>query len=561
MKNTNKASKALGVLSSTCIATALGIAAISSFSAVADKSDKELQIVGGKESTPYSRPYQVALLMNGRQGCGGTLISKDWVLTAAHCLGGASTSNLTVRVGAHSISANDGTTHRVSQIISHEYWGGSVQSGYDIAVLRLATSASSSITPASLPTRTIADQLAGVGSYVTVSGWGLTYNNGSPSDRLREVDLPVLSNSSCSSQLGSNIGSGVICGGGTGSSGSQVSACNGDSGGPYAVQGNGKYYSIGTVSWGRDCRGATAFTRTTSYLDWIEQKTGLKPDDGEGENPVASFTESVNDLTVSFNNTSTDDEGIASSSWRMGDGTTLNSTSPTHTYSSDGTYTVVLTVTDTDGNTDSASKSITVGSQCEASTSSSPAAPAWDQYRSYAIGDRVSYNGVNYVATWWSTGARPDIYTNVWQKDSGTTDPCGEGPTADFSVSTNQLTASFTDASSDDQGVVSRSWNFGDGSTSTAANPSHTYSSAGSYTVTLTVHDADGNSDSASRVVQVSGTTDGCDGYAAWSAGTSYGIGDVVSYNGYKYESTWWSTGARPDIYSNVWRFVGTCSN
>ena len=74
-------------------------------------------VVGGIETPAYSRPYQVALLMNGRQGCGGTLIDPNWVLTAAHCLDSASTSSLTVRVGAHSISQNDGVTLRVSQII------------------------------------------------------------------------------------------------------------------------------------------------------------------------------------------------------------------------------------------------------------------------------------------------------------------------------------------------------------------------------------------------------------------------------------------------------------
>jgi secreted trypsin-like serine protease len=72
------------------------------------------QIVGGSESQPYSRPYQVALLMNGRQGCGGTLISNNWVLTAAHCLDSASTNSLTVKVGAHSLSQNDGQQIAVS---------------------------------------------------------------------------------------------------------------------------------------------------------------------------------------------------------------------------------------------------------------------------------------------------------------------------------------------------------------------------------------------------------------------------------------------------------------
>jgi len=276
----------------TLLATGLvGLSIVAPLSSYAEKVDKEVNIVGGSESTPYSRPYQVALLMNGQQGCGGTLISSQWVLTAGHCLDSASTSNLTVQIGAHSMGTGDGTNHRVSQIIKHENWRGaqSIQSGYDIAVLRLATPASSSITPASLPTQAIADQIAGVGQYVTVSGWGLTYNGSrNPATRLREVALPVITNENCSSQLQANVGNGVICGGGP----NGTSACNGDSGGPYAAKLNDKYYSIGTVSWGRACAGATAFTRTTAYLNWIEKKTGIKPDGTTTDLPPNETTSS-----------------------------------------------------------------------------------------------------------------------------------------------------------------------------------------------------------------------------------------------------------------------------
>ena len=66
-------------------------------------------------------------------------------------------------------------------------------------------------------------------------------------------------------------------------------------------------------------------------------------------------------------------------------------------------------------------------------------------------------------------------------------------PTAGFTSTSNGLTASFTDGSSDPDGsIASRSWNFGDGNTSTLTNPSHTYGTDGTYTVTLTVTDNDG---------------------------------------------------------------------
>ena len=51
----------------------------------------------------------------------------------------------------------------------------------------------------------------------------------------------------------------------------------------------------------------------------------------------------------------------------------------------------------------------------------------------------------------------------------------------------------------------------------------------------------------------------GCDGVPAWSISTSYAFGDVVSHNGKKYDAIWWSTGASPEIFSNVWTQSGVC--
>ncbi|HEX7338667.1 MAG TPA: protease pro-enzyme activation domain-containing protein [Rhodanobacteraceae bacterium] len=77
--------------------------------------------------------------------------------------------------------------------------------------------------------------------------------------------------------------------------------------------------------------------------------------------PTAAFTDSVNGLSVSFTNTSSDSDGsIASRTWDFGDGQNSTSVSPSHTYSAAGTYTVTLTVTDNDGATDSVSHTVTV---------------------------------------------------------------------------------------------------------------------------------------------------------------------------------------------------------
>lgn len=326
---------------------------------VQSNADFTPQIVGGKETVPYSRPYQVALLFNGRQGCGGTLINANWVLTAAHCLDRVSTSTVTVQVGAHSMSRRDGTNLRVSQIIMHENWRGAqgIRSGWDIALLRLASPAPASIKPAKLASAAIEAQIAGVGKMVTVSGWGLTRHQGSPSDVLREVNLPVLSNASCSSELQFGLPGSVICGGGP----NGTSACNGDSGGPFAASLNGEFYSIGTVSWGNSCRGATAFTRTSSYLNWLKQKTGLN---FAGNNAtVAEYQHQVNGLqldTTDLSRAGQHSAQIVSWHWDFGDGHTSVQADASHQYQAPGVYNVILTVTDANGQTSSSAQLVKV---------------------------------------------------------------------------------------------------------------------------------------------------------------------------------------------------------
>ncbi|KZN43094.1 hypothetical protein N474_15315 [Pseudoalteromonas luteoviolacea CPMOR-2] len=524
------------------------LAAASTYGQATPVVDVTPSVVGGIETPAYSRPYQVALLMNGRQGCGGTLISSNWVLTAAHCLDSASTSSLTVRVGAHSISRGDGQTLRVSQIINHERWRGAngIRSGYDIALLKLASPAPSQYTPAKLPTSAIESQYANVGNYVTVSGWGLTSNRGRPSDVLREAELPVISNNSCSSLLNFSIPGSVICGGGEGGR----SACNGDSGGPYAVKVGNDFYSIGTVSWGIACQGATAFTRTTSYLDWIKQKTGIGdiPTDNP---PVANFTYSVNGTTVSFVNQSADDNAITQYEWDFGQGNATSSAqNPSFDYGIAGNFNVTLTVTDTVNQTGTVSKVIIVGTPPDC-------APGWDAQKSYEPGEKVSFIGSVYEAIWWSQGAQPDRYSNVWRKDSdcdGSTDV-----KADFSASTNGLSVSLQNTSS---GSTSAAWDFGDGSTSAENSPKHTYKQSGQYTITLVASDRDGNSDTISKTVTVSDDSTGCNGLPAWSSSAVYLQGDRVAHNGNIYEANWWVQGEDPAQSGpwGPWKNLGACN-
>lgn len=102
---------------------------------------------------------------------------------------------------------------------------------------------------------------------------------------------------------------------------------------------------------------------------------------------------------------------------------------------------------------------------------------------------------------------------------SGSADPCSSGsfndrddlvfavggaPDADFTASCDGPSCEFTDASTDDEfEIVSWSWSFGDGNTSSEQNPSHTYAEGGTYTVSLTVTNSDGMSSTAEQTLQV----------------------------------------------------------
>ncbi len=110
------------------------------------------------------------------------------------------------------------------------------------------------------------------------------------------------------------------------------------------------------------------------------------------------------------------------------------------------------------------------------------------------------YGGLTATAD--SAGAKAVMWTVLLASASASNQP----PTARLSVNCQALACSMTgDTSSDPEGpVASYLWDFGDGATSTQANPNHTYAAAGSYPVSLKVTDAGGVSDTATQTIQVS---------------------------------------------------------
>lgn len=247
--------------------------------------------------------------------------------------------------------------------------------------------------------------------------------------------------------------------------------------------------------------------------------------------PSAAFTPSIthSQLTVDGTASSDPDGSVESYAWDFGDGATGSGATATHNYSAPGEYTVTLVVTDNAGvssapmshqvvaveapnqsptaafDVDKAGLEVAVDAGDSTDPDGSIVSYTWD------FGDGSNGAGVNAEHRYDEAGT----YTIklIVTDNKGATDQVTHNvtvapipPTAAFSVSTNQLVASFNASASNDAdgSVEGYAWDFGDGHTGTGVAPSHTYDLPGSYTATLTVTDDDGATGSVSKQVTVS---------------------------------------------------------
>ncbi|TMW53599.1 hypothetical protein DOY81_001363 [Sarcophaga bullata] len=244
------------------------------------------RIFGGSEASQNSFTYQVGFLLQRPKGlywCGGSLISNDYVLTAAHCVDMA--SRALVFLGAHDIK-NPYEPGQIRMMIYHKdfiiypTWNPRRLKD-DIALVRLPKSVkyNERIQPIQLPKRdyeyrSFEDKLG------IASGWG-RYATGvhAISNILRYVQLRIVNGQTCKNNFPLSYRTTNICTSGR----YQKSTCNGDSGGPLVLQrrSSKKRVLVGITSFGSifgcDRGYPAAFTKVASYLEWIWDETGIDP--------------------------------------------------------------------------------------------------------------------------------------------------------------------------------------------------------------------------------------------------------------------------------------------
>ncbi|XP_030631805.1 vitamin K-dependent protein C [Chanos chanos] len=231
-------------------------------------------VIGGEVGKKGESPWQ-ALVLNasGRFHCGGVLIDKNWVLTAAHCL--ETSVHFGVRLGDYERFKMEGTevTLRVTRAIPHPKYNPSTVDN-DIALLELESPVpfSKDILPACLPSQSLAERvLHREGTLTVVTGWGKDNVTARHySSALNFIEIPLVSTSECEKHMANNLTNNVLCGG---ILGQMKDACEGDSGGPMMTLFHDTWFLIGLVSWGEGCGNTNKlgiYTKVSNYMDWID---------------------------------------------------------------------------------------------------------------------------------------------------------------------------------------------------------------------------------------------------------------------------------------------------
>lgn len=247
----------------------------------------DLKVVGGVDARAHAWPWQVYLSICGTfygmmecNVCGGSIISNNWILTAAHCVPFQARGR--IFVGAQDLNVKNYTTYGLGPMYKHPRWNTPGRFQNDIALTKAYGDESidinwTTVSPICLPSEgtCFTDETTCV-----VTGWGLMGERGDIAEILQAVGVKLISHEQCRGYAGyGSIPETMLC---AGFESGQQDACAGDSGGPLVCRvghgsTKGTWVLHGIVSWGYGCARPNSpgiYTDVKAYTDWIAEFTG-----------------------------------------------------------------------------------------------------------------------------------------------------------------------------------------------------------------------------------------------------------------------------------------------
>uniref|UniRef100_A0A3Q0TAB7 ST14 transmembrane serine protease matriptase a n=1 Tax=Amphilophus citrinellus TaxID=61819 RepID=A0A3Q0TAB7_AMPCI len=246
------------------------------------RAGKASRIVGGQDAEVGEFPWQISLHVKKHSHvCGASLISPDWLVTAAHCVQDEASLKLSqagaweIYLGLHRQNqlGSPAEKRNLKQIIPHPNYN-SFTFDNDIALMQLDSPVSYTdyIRPICLPSP---QHDFPVGEGVTITGWGATREGGSAATVLQKASVRIINQTVCNNLMGGQLTSRMFC---AGVLSGGVDACQGDSGGPLTSPSGSRAFLAGVVSWGDGCARRNKpgiYTRVTKFRAWIKEKTGV----------------------------------------------------------------------------------------------------------------------------------------------------------------------------------------------------------------------------------------------------------------------------------------------
>lgn len=223
------------------------------------------RIIDGYEADIKNFPYQVSVTYNGQHRCGGSIITRKSVITAAHCTYAAPNFTLGILAGTTTLNGEGVRISAVDYFTHPQFDAFTLDNDVSVVILAKKVDFAETIQPVRLmgPGDTVNN-----GALAIVSGWGSTQEGASSSKQLMYTNVPVIDRQKCEEtyKLHNAVTANMVCAGWlTGGR----DTCQGDSGGPLVIGDT----LIGIVSWGYGCARPNypgVYTRVSSVRDWVD---------------------------------------------------------------------------------------------------------------------------------------------------------------------------------------------------------------------------------------------------------------------------------------------------